>query len=208
MEKEFDLMAYFADIFQQLCLDGLKPTIIPKLEFLFNELNKDENSENYNNPIIINTIYILERYNLDNLLVNLEIDIFKQKCIKSVIESFDNNTEEDLEEFNNNFDCNKKKLANEIEDRLFIDTRYGKMLRDKSNLPPKGQYVKFREMDTNGKGVEYTVNDEGFLVYSDEIGDEFSLENIDYDEIYSEDLLDALEYVDNEGDKKVEENNL
>lgn len=210
MGEKNGLDLFFKEIFQDLCINGVTPSIIPRVEYLFNEVSKSNDVSIYTNKNIIGTVFLLEHYSYNSLLLNIGIKRFKQNYIEYVINNSDNNIEE------NQNKCEDKCAPNDLEliqlealeRELFEYTEDGKILKDKSQIPPKGQYVKIRRMSDPQHGIEFSVDDKGFLVYSCVI-DDTDLSSIDYDEAYSDDLEDVLKYKDEEEEEeKMDESDL
>lgn len=205
-EQYKELIECFEDIFQEISIDGLKNSTVPKIESLLDTTCKIYDYSLYFNPTIISTIFLLEHLNCSNTLINVSISQFKLNAIKLQIENFENtfsnnteiNTITDIVETEQKIEYINKTV--DIND-LFVETPTGRKVKDESKIPPIGSIAKLRLLRNASDetfGVEYTINDKGYVLYEEKLDEDFSLDNINYDEIYIDEIEDALKYQDME----------
>lgn len=201
-----DLINLSKEMFYELSLDGLKTTTISKANYLIDTICKIYDYELYCNPFIVNTIFLLEYLNPNNILLNASISAFKLNSIKLSIDNFDKDN--DSNDTSSNISpeecpCEEKEDSlerEELENGVFIIDDKGKRVKNEKDypLPPKGKVAKIRRTINGDKsqGIEYTIDSDGYVVLEEEIGSNVSLDDIDFDEIYTFSLDEALEYND------------
>ena len=75
-----DLINLSKEMFYELSLDGLKTTTISKANYLIDTICKIYDYELYCNPFIVNTIFLLEYLNPNNILLNASINALVEEA--------------------------------------------------------------------------------------------------------------------------------
>lgn len=211
-----ELIKCSQELFQEMSLDGIKHTTISKANYLIETICCSSDYELYFNPFVVGMINLLEYLNHNNILLRASIDTYKLNSIKLLIENFDKESDK-KKEIEAGTECTKETqnfTSNDLEveyikdtsalrDNMFYidaDGKYTIIDTEKNPLPPKGMMTKIRIPSGKREGIEFTIDSDGHLIYESEYGTELVLGDIDFDEIYSFSMDDALEYSDIEFD--------
>lgn len=190
-----ELTNCFKDLFKQITLN---PNSIDSniIYGLLEAVNTTNDPDLYTNPYIINTLYLLKKYSLTNILIDIEIELFELKESKYLIQNFNNHFEK-IEEtyiveqdnwFITEKNTGRKKLAN----ASVLTT----------GLPSRGSYTKIRRSTSPNAPVihEYTIDFEGYVICEEDIHEDMQidLDTIDINEVYSDDILNYQDDVTEE----------
>lgn len=217
-KNEFDKL--IKELFSSINIDGLTSSNILKLTYLFENLNQC--SSFFSSLELLGLIFLLERLGLNNVLIKLNIDTYKNNFIFNLIEtnfkkqnSFDDGIlvsdtfkkeEEKISEEDNDYFDNSSK--DPFFNTLFTKEDDGNFYYyDKDSYPEKGALLKVRRSSENENGWIYTIDHTGKLLLKTREDDdvEAECEKIDYNEVYSSLLEDILKYDDNQESIQEEE---
>ena len=178
----------------------------PEINIVLEEIIKLNDKEILFNPITNNLLNLIETLDYDrNVIIALSIKQLKIMLIKYNIDILSEKSENVCPP------CEQKPVQNEkpniqqvmasipqdANNPLFENGPYGKRFKDRSQYPPKGEYIRIqtRTAPEGGHLIIYQIDDEGYVISEDheEIIDEV---NYDYHQIYSETVDEMLNYND------------